>query len=870
MSVKLQIKRGLADDITTQGGVASGELKYATDTEMVYIGNGTTNIPVGGADTVFKNSTQTLTNKTIDATHNTVSNLTASNFQRGMVTTSVASDYYYCFYLSGATYPYVYTKSISQGTVEIYTITKDANDNVTAITNIDTGTMSASEVLTYGSLTYSHYDTNNGYYIVGSASKLLNLDVAIQFYKRAASTGGSGSGTGDAITVVTTLPKTHDQTKLYKVSGTEAIWWWNGTEYIDISSESEMLEVTEFPTTDIKTGRLYKLTQNVTHLDTARYMMNEKEFTESATTAEEAYTHNTTTDKWYYDTEEITVLTPTALPEPDKELNGNYYYVGGSLYLCALNRPTIIDYYAGIYAYMNSGWRALYTENLMVDYNTGIAPSSLPKIGGVYVKGEHNISYYGGLTESTADGKYQPKTMDSPLSGFTATTVEGTLEELNGKISTATRIKGSVATYNDLPANATTGDMWVVKTYTDPSTSEEKENILFCWNGVDWFEYGSSDIDMTAYQRWEQKIDSFKSANPSMTFSDASSVAMNDEFTLARIEATLGTPVTDIQSPDRTLMNIPSDVDVDDGQIHIEVLTHSGSFTAIENVSELPSGVVAGYRYDYVNSIEESKLKKFNRMKKITAVNRDVELLGVWYEYYNGNYYYNGTQITPTSAETLPTASSSNEGTYYKLTSDSSNYIIYLSEYVLAVAQDVNQFTGELLYDSTGLPLVKQSMKATQVQLYPDSSETIYVLDTNDITPGHNDWVVGYEQVSVDCYMTGSPKTVDCPWYKVKAVTITSSSAYIEASRRYDSGLNINEAGVYGYYTLTESTDSKLYSNHGEGMSELPHGFNGTFTFTPASNVSAQQEIRGYVDNGKIKGAGNITIDKIYITGILH
>ena len=467
MSVKLQIKRGLADDITTQGGVASGELKFATDTEMVYIGNGTANIPVGGADTVFKNSTQTLTNKTIDANYNTVSNLTASNFQGGMIKTSVASDYYYCFYLSGATYPYVYTKSISQGTVEIYTITKDANDNVTAITNIDTGTMNASEVLIYGSLTYNRYDTNDGYYIIGSASKLLNLDVAIQFYKRAASTGGSGGGTGDAITVVTTLPETHDQTKLYKVSSTEAIWWWNGTEYIDISSESEMLEVTEFPMTDIKTGRLYKLTQNVTHLDTARYMMNEKEFTESATTSEDAYTHNTATDKWYYDTEEITVLTPTALPEPENTLNGNYYYVGGSLYLCALNIPTIIDYYAGIYAYMNSGWRALYTENLMVDYNTGIAPSSLPKIGGVYVKGEHNISYYGGLTESTADGKYQPKTMDSPLSGFTATTVEGTLEELNGKISTATRIKGSVNTINDLPATPSTGDMYVVKTVYD-------------------------------------------------------------------------------------------------------------------------------------------------------------------------------------------------------------------------------------------------------------------------------------------------------------------------------------------------------------------------------------------------------------------
>lgn len=862
MSTKLKIKRGLEAGLDIQGGVQLGELKYTTDTHKVFIGNGSTNEAVGGADAVFKNDVQTLTNKTINADNNTISNIEIDNFKTGVIKDAIASDYYYGWRFAAN----VYTKTTNTGIVEVYSITIDSTTlGVSAIVTLGYGNIT-NGVLTYNSTTYNRADSLDGFYVVNAETKIPNMETLIDFYDVIASRGANG------VVEVDTLPSVnHDQTKIYKLPNNNVLWWWNGTEYADISSEAGMVEVTAFPTgSNIKQGLLYKLTQDITHQGDARYMMVEKEFTETTTTAENEYTHNTSTNKWYYGSVEINVATPTSLPEPGSDISNNYYYVGNKLYQCQLVRPTITDYYAGVYAYFNSGWRALYTQNMMVDYNTGIAPSSLPIIGNKVVMGSHDITYYGGATLSQIEGKYQPKTMTNPITGYTATTVEGTLVEMNTKISSATRICGSVNTYADLPSGASTGDMWVVKTYTDPTTAEEKQNILFCWNGVDWFEYGSSDIDMSAYQKFEEKIDSLKVANPSLTFTDASTVAMNDKFTLVRLEATLATPVTDLQSPDRTIMTIPDDINVSDGEIEVKVLTHAGEITCMENVSELPSGDAG--TYDVVHCIKTDEIVQAYKMTRVNFLEIPHDrLTGNWYEHDTDNdvYYFNGAALTINDVTTLPTPSESNRDTYYRI----NNVKVYISELTYGVAQDINGQTGELLYTNGGMP---QLLNKQQPEIITTSGVTVYVLDTDNMSGIGRNWIVGYKEQDINRF-DGTSVKVNVPLYRLKQVTLTKNSSYVEACRRLDSGLNVDTNGRWGHYSVEESALSKKYSRHGgktEDVSQfvysnLPHGFDGTFTFIPYTNTSQKQHLQySYIENKKVKVPGNITIDKVYITGV--
>lgn len=865
MAVKLKIKRGLASNLNS-AGVVAGELKYTTDTERVYIGNGSTNKAVGGTDVVFENESQTLQNKTVNAKNNNIYNLDTSNFEEGVIKGAIKSDYYYGWYFSS----YKYTKQVTTGIVEVFDITVDnVTLEVTNITSLGYGNIT-NGTLTYNSTVYTRADAKDDFYVVGASSKIPNINALVDFYDIVTNTAGNG------VVEVDSLPTTHDQTKIYKIPNSNVLWWWNGTEYADISSEAGMVEVTTFPTgTDIKQGLLYKLTQDVSHLGDARYLMVEKEFTEDVGHHGTGYEHDTSNNEWYHDGTIINVTTASTLPEPEFSINNNYYYVSNKLYQCQLVRPTIIDYYAGVYAYFNNGWRALYTQNMMVDYNTGIAPSSLPYIGGKVVMGSHDITYYGGVTNTQIQGTYQPKTMDNPLAGFTSDTVEGTLAELNTKVSSATRIKGGVPTYNDLPASPSTGDMYVVKNYTDPTTSEEKTNVLFCYNGVDWFEYGSSDIDMSSYQKFEEKIDSLKAANPSLTFTEASTVAMNDKFTLVRLEATLQSPVTDLQSPDRTIMTIPNDIDVTDGQIEARILTHAGQITAMENVPDLPSGISSDYgRLDYILAFDETKIVQAYKMTYVKFLDvKTEELEGNWYEHDEDTdkYYYNGTELTLNVVSTLPEPTEANRETYYALTSPLGGIKVYVSELTYGIKQDVNQHFGTLLFKPDGMPAFNGVLK-TPTPKIEETSQNFWVLDTDNMSAIGRNYIVGYAE-ETGTRFDGTRYAINVPLYRCKQITLAKNVTYIEACRRMDSGLNVDTNGRYGYYTIQESDLSLKYSQHGRagqtGYSNCPHGFDGTFTFTPINNESKLQPLRYcYIEGKKIKTHGDVTIDKIYMTGI--
>lgn len=668
-----------------------------------------------------------------------------------------------------------------------------------------------------------------------------------------------------AIEKVDTLPTTHDVEKLYKLEGQEALWWWNGTEYVEVTNESGMVVCNSLPTTDISYRLLYKLTQNMTHQGATTYVMNAKPYTESETTIDGAITHNTTTNTWYDGTTIITVNSVNVLPDGDSSTYNKYYFVNNSLYKCERYTPTIIDYYAGVYCNISGVWHPLYTSNLAVDYND-IKEESLPKIQGILVKGEHSISDFGALTEEVASAIFQRREMSNPVSGYTATTVEGTLAEMDTKFSSAVRIRGEVEYYADLPSNADAGDMYVVKKDTD----DTELNTMYCYNGVTWFEYGSANIDMSPYQKFEQIIQRFIIANPSITFSNASTVAKNDNFILYSIEATLNTPITDIQTPDRAIMNIPSDLNISYKNANVMITTHGGQITSMEDIPSLPSG---GDRDYIIPTIGQEFVKSYQRMTHL-AFNEVDTLINDGYEYNttNNKWYYNGTEFTPTKVSTLPEPDLTNNGKYYYIEVNSDLRRLYLSELVEAVVQDYNVITGELLYDANGLPSVASKKNVSQ-SLSSGSSVEVYILNTDNMSGKDLATApmscIGYEEGDTSNII--EVKKVKAPLWRVRKITLVSNTEYIEAVKRKKSNIHINTNGVYGTYKTKESEESSKYSSHGSIDGKCPEGFNGTWEFVPYTNVSSTQMLnRAYITNGKLYVQGNVTIDKFYLEGIVR
>ena len=715
---------------------------------------------------------------------------------------------------------------------------------------------------------------------------------------------------------VPTLPTTHDRLKLYKLPNQEALWWWNDTEYVEITNESGMVVCTALPSTDISSRLLYKLTQNMSHTGSVQFKYNSKIYSESTTPTAGTITHNTSTGDWYDGTTKITVNVVTELPEIDGANINKWFLVSGSLYRLESYTPIIIDYYAGIYCYIEGKWQALYTSNLNVDYND-IKEESLPRIQNQVVKGNKSITDFGALTEELAGATFQKKTMTNPLIGYVATTVEGTIAEMDTKYSKAVRIKGDVNYHDSLPTNANAGDMYVVKylygyynstldqtigilddkvstkayvngttesnlepitwsgddviynsnTYTRNIARDINFNNQFCWNGVSWFKYGSADIDMSPYLKQEDVTNKFIIANPSITFGSSTKIMKNDNYVLYRFDATLGTPITDIQSPDRVLMTAPSDVQMKDGYVNLMIKTHSGQFTAMENVPELPSG---GDR-DYLNkTIRLDSLQEIRLMSLITF--RPVEHHSgndAQYDTTEDKYYMNGSEVVVNRVATIPTPDESNQGKYYIENSSTSKEKVYLSDYAKGVAQDFNGTTGELLYDSNGMPQIATKLDAPVLSI--GSTAKVWVLDTDNMEPisanGIPSWVVGYEDRNT--YGLLPVKQVYVPIYRCKEITLTSNEAYIEAVKRKRSGLHVNPSGVYGDYETKESEESVKYSSHGQAEGKCYEGFNGTWKFTPRNNTSNWQvATRAYWQNNKLYVSGGITIDAFAIVGV--
>lgn len=717
---------------------------------------------------------------------------------------------------------------------------------------------------------------------------------------------------------VTVLPTTHDNLKLYKLPNQEALWWWNGSEYVEVTNESGMVVCSTLPMLDISTRLLYKLTQNMSHTGSIQFHYVSKTYSESTTPTAGVITHNTTTNEWYDGTNEITVNAVSSLPEIISTNVNKWYIVNGSLYKLEGYTPIIIDYYAGIYCNIDGKWQALYTSNLAVDYND-IKEESLPRIQNQIVKGNKSITDFGALTEELAGATFQKKTMTNPLSGYVATTVEGTLAEMDSKYSTAVRIKGDVNYHDMLPTNASAGDMYVVKylyayynsttditigildnkvstegyiggttdsnlepitwsgddviyngeTYTRNATRDINFNNQFCWNGVSWFKYGSADIDMSPYLKQEDVTNKFIIANPSITFGSATKVMKNDNYILYRFDVTLGTPITDIQSPDRVLMTAPNDVQMKDGYVNLMIKTHAGQMTAMENVPELPSG---GER-DFINcAIDTANLQQLFIMSKLKAVIDNKHTgEGLEYDTSTSKYYLRGVEITVNPVASIPSPSELNAGNYYRLegTDDTKLYNVYLSEHVYGVKQDYNVATGELSYTREGMPQI--ASKYHSVILSDGSSAQAWVLDTDNMTAesrnGIPSWLVGYATEETVGILPG--KSVIVPIYRCKQITLNSSTEYIEAAKRKRSGLHVNPSGIYGDYEITESEDSKKYSSHGQVDNTCYEGFNGTWRFVPRNNYSVWQvATKAYWKDNKLYVSGGITIDAFAIVGV--
>lgn len=675
-----------------------------------------------------------------------------------------------------------------------------------------------------------------------------------------------------SITEVPQLPQNPDQKIIYKVKGTEALFWWNGTEYANISSESAMIPVNTFPTgVDIKQGQLYKLLKDISHYGELKYIMLELQYTEgpSSSIPQSGYYHDTTNDLWYCDGESITIEDDQTLPEPTDSVVNKYYLIGGDLlYQCRYTRPVIVDYYSGIYAYMNNDWRSLYTSNLMVGYNTGIVQSSLPIINNKRVIGSHGIDYYGGVTKSQADGTYQGKEMENPIEGFIATDIEGSMHELNNKVSFNVRVKDSIPTNADLNniQNPDIGDAYVVK--VDTAEVEERNNIIWAWNGTKWFEYGEAGTDMSKYQKFVQKINSLKTANPDITFSENSSLAQTDVFTLAKVEGTLQTPITDLQSPDRVLLNLPNDINITDGEINVKVLTHAGQYTATENISELPQPKDIPYHREFIMGFPtkdqqnsgDNFITEVYRMRKIKPYESSGSLVGTGYEHFEHKYYLDGVEITNiTIVQTIPESTEENVGNYYVTSMDDTT--LCLSSHDFGATQQVSYITGEFLYKTNGDPLLYGEQA---LEVWMTEPKQYYVLDDRDVLEDDDNYVIGYE--TKDITINGESKRLSLPIYKLQLKTFQMNENYILYCLRKDSHLGINNEGVVGTYEVQESKDSLKYCNH----AICKYGLDGTYSFIPKENSQDKLPLReSYIQGRAIKIPGNITVDKFFIDGLL-
>lgn len=530
---------------------------------------------------------------------------------------------------------------------------------------------------------------------------------------------------------VAVLPSIMNQKYLYKVIGVNSIVWWNGTDVVDITAESGMIEVeNSLPTgTLIKASMLYKLKNDQTHQE----------------------------------------------PIPDTD---------------PIEYKTVVDYYAGVYARIGNEWKALWSRQATVSYNN---VTEKPKMNGVVVDGEHSSEDYDIPTKETVEAEYQKKELSASITGITADTVEGAIEELNTKVGVTFKPKGNVDYESELPTNASNGDVYIVRYIEkadEPGTYEE----LFAsrwWNDDNskWEIFGSA-IDMSAYQKLEDKMDKVKLANPTISFWEGSKCCVNDRFTVLKMEGTLGTPVADIQSTDRAIMTIPPEAGVTDGEVMVRIETHEGQFTANENLPDLQA---IDHRYsDMVYSIKEENVVHLN---------------------------ING-------------------------------------EDKIGVEQDFgrNNGVGDLYWtDATHTtPVIK--LKLEQKFVTPSTPITIYVLKTNP-----EPVIIGNHQETITDWK-GNSKTIDIPIWEVEEVVLTADENYMKMCDYADSGLNINESGVYGHYYITESALSVKHSIHSISYGKR-HGFAGTVEFVPDDN-SVKTE---FLNRAYVKTVGGV--QKLYVQG---
>ena len=678
--------------------------------------------------------------------------------------------------------------------------------------------------------------------------------------------------------------------------------------------------VSVLPSSSISAKKLYKLTQDMTHEGTIVPKLIGKAYTETETATEGIITHNLTTDKWYDGLTEIEVNEVEELPEASATNLGKYYYNNESLYHCELYTPIIVDYVAGLYAYESTGWKLIYSSSpTTLDWDI-IRKDTLPKIQGVVVDGEKSITEYGAMTQQVAEAIFQKKEVDNKPQGYQANTVEGLFIEMDTKYSTAMRVKGDVEYYDLLPStDLSAGDMYVVKklyayynstldaiigvledgvstkgyldgikeenlvnitwennnvvydgnTYTKDTTKDVSLNNIYAWNSVSWFKFGSSDIDMSPYQKFEQVLDKFIIANPTLTFNPASTIAKNDNFINMRIDATLNTPITDLSSTDVKLLDAPTGITIKDGHVaNLYIKTHEGTMTAMENVPDLPIG---GESDVLINVFDVTKIREYYVLSLITC-SHVTSPTGIGYEYdeTTQKYYCDGVELTINEVTEFPSPDSSIAGNYYHRANDA-HVTIRLCEAMMGAKQDYNIATGELLYDNNGMPQFMQCQSYSMV-LSSGSSIEVYILDTDNMSAdkanGYGSWIIG----SVEAQTSGAlpQKTIQVPIYRLKKITLTSNAEYIEAVRRKRSGLNVNENGVYGYYSTTESMESVKYSSHGIQNNKCREGFNGTWSFTPVQNTSKYQlATRAYWRNNSLYTSGGLTIDGFIMGGVM-